>query len=205
MNVLITGFEPFNKELINPSYEAVKLLPNEIDDIKITKLQLPVTYNNAFEKVLSELNSNHYDVVLLVGQAGGRKGITLEKVAINYNFASIPDNDGVSLNHQKIISSGPDAYFTTLPIIRMERVLKENNILSSISFSAGAFVCNNLMYLTLDYAKKCNTKVGFIHVPYSKEQVENKENIPYMELNDIVKGLEICIKESVMEEDLVCQ
>ena len=203
MNILITGFEPFDKEIINSSYEAVKLLPNRIENIDITKLEVPVTYQNAAIVVLEELKNNKYDAVILVGQAGGRKDITLEKVAINYIYAKISDNQGVSLNHQNIVDCGDDAYFTTLPIIRMSRVLNENNIPASISFTAGAFVCNNLMYKILNYAKGSNLKVGFIHVPYCREQLINKENIPFMELEDIKKGLEICVKECLMEEDTI--
>ena len=193
---------PFNNEPINPSFEAVKRLPNMIGDIEIIKLELPVTYNNGFNTLYNEIKDKEYDAIILVGQAGGRKAISLEKVAINYIYASIPDNDGVSLNHHNIYNDSPAAYFSTLPILRMERVLKENGINAMISYTAGTYVCNHLMYSTLNYIKNNNlkTKVGFIHVPYIKEQVENKENMPYMELDDIAKALYICI-ENVMEED----
>jgi pyroglutamyl-peptidase len=199
MKVLITGFAPFNNEKINPSYEAVKLISDMIDDIIVEKLEVPVSFNNAFKTVLNKIKDTDYDAVILVGQAGGRSMITLEKVAINYRYATIPDNDGASFNHESIIEDGMDAYFTTLPIVKMVDKLKENDIKASISFTAGTYVCNDLMYRVINYFKENNknTKAGFIHVPYIKEQVENKENMPYMELNDIVKGLSICIKESV--------
>jgi pyroglutamyl-peptidase len=199
MKVLITGFAPFNNEKINPSYEAVKLISDMIDDIIVEKLEVPVSFNNAFKTVLNKIKDTDYDAVILVGQAGGRSMITLEKVAINYRYATIPDNDGASFNHESIIEDGMDAYFTTLPIVKMVDKLNENNLKASISFTAGTYVCNDLMYRVINYFKENykNTKAGFIHVPYIKEQVENKENMPYMELNDIVKGLSICIKESV--------
>ena len=199
MKVLITGFAPFNNEKINPSYEAVKLISDMIDDITLEKLEVPVSFNNAFLTVLDKLKDDDYDAVILVGQAGGRSMITLEKVAINYRYAAIADNDGNSFNHENIIEDGMDAYFTTLPIVKMVDKLNENSIKASISFTAGAYVCNDLMYQVIKYLKDNNkkTKAGFIHVPFIKEQVEGKENIPYMELNDIVKGLSICIKESV--------
>jgi pyroglutamyl-peptidase len=199
MKVLITGFAPFNNEKINPSYEAVKLISDMIDDIIVEKLEVPVSFNNAFKTVLNKIKDTDYDAVILVGQAGGRSMITLEKVAINYRYAAIPDNDGASFNHESIIEDGMDAYFTTLPIVKMVDKLKENDIKASISFTAGTYVCNDLMYRVINYFKENNknTKAGFIHVPFVKEQVENKENMPYMELNDIVKGLNICIKESV--------
>lgn len=199
MKVLITGFAPFNNEKINPSYEAVKLISDMIDDIIVEKLEVPVSFNNAFKTVLNKIKDTDYDAVILVGQAGGRSMITLEKVAINYRYAAIPDNDGASYNHESIIEDGMDAYFTTLPIVKMVDKLNENDIKASISFTAGTYVCNDLMYRVINYFKENNknTKAGFIHVPYIKEQVENKENMPYMELNDIIKGLSICIKESV--------
>ena len=201
MKVLITGFAPFNNEKINPSYEAVKLLPNKIDLIEIDKLEVPVSYTKGFLTVLDKIKENDYDAVILVGQAGGRSMISLEKVAINYRYATIPDNDGDSFNHESIISNGLDAYFTTLPIIKMVDKLKENDIKAMISFSCGTYVCNDLMYKVINYYKENNknTKAGFIHVPYIKEQVENKENMPYMELSEIVKALEICVKECVGE------
>ena len=127
--------------------------------------------------------------------------ISLEKVAINYRYATIPDNDGDSFNHESIIVGNSDAYFSTLPIIEMVDKLKENDIKAMISFSCGTYVCNDLMYKVINYYKENNknTKAGFIHVPYIKEQVENKENMPYMELSEIVKALEICVKECVGE------
>lgn len=202
MKVLITGFAPFNNEKINPSYEAVKLLPNKIDEIIINKLEVPVSYNSAYLTVFEKIEKEEYDAIILVGQAGGRSAISLEKVAINYHYASIPDNDGVSLNHTKIYDNGLDAYFSTLPILKMEEELKSNNINAMISFSCGTYVCNNLMYKVLHYLKEenKNTKAGFIHVPYIKEQVENKEKMPYMELDEIVKALQICVKECVGEK-----
>ena len=199
MKVLITGFAPFNNEKINPSYEAVKLISDMIDDIIVEKLEVPVSFNNAFKTVLNKIKDTDYDAVILVGQAGGRSMISLEKVAINYRYAAIPDNDGASFNHESIIEDGMNAYFTTLPIVKMVDKLKENDIKASISFTAGTYVCNDLMYQVIKYFEdnNKNTKAGFIHVPFVKEQVENKENMPYMELNDIIKGLSICIKESV--------
>lgn len=202
MKILITGFAPFNNEKINPSYEAVKLLPDKINDIIIEKLEVPVSYLNGYMEVYSKIKYEDYDAIILVGQAGGRSVISLEKVAINYCYANISDNDGLSFNHSNIYYDGADAYFTTLPIIKMEETLKENNIKAAISYTCGTFVCNDLMYRVLHYLKMKNkkTRAGFIHVPYIKEQVENKENMPYMELSEIVEALKICVVCALEEE-----
>lgn len=192
MKILITGFDPFNKETVNPAYLAVSKLKNTYDDIILTKLEIPTSFNHSFEILSQELN-NDYDAVIMVGQAGGRKEISLEKVAINYIDAKIADNDGLVISHQAINSNGKDAYFTTLPILKLLSDLEKESIPAKISYSAGTFVCNYLMYKTLEHFNTTNTKVGFIHVPYIKEQIKD-DKTPFMDLEIITKALEIIIK-----------
>lgn len=192
MKILITGFDPFNKETVNPAYLAVSKLRNTYDDIILTKLEIPTSFNHSFEILSQELN-NDYDAVIMVGQAGGRKEISLEKVAINYIDAKIADNDGLVISHQAINSNGKDAYFTTLPILKLLSDLEKESIPAKISYSAGTFVCNYLMYKTLEHFNTTNTKVGFIHVPYIKEQIKD-DKTPFMDLEIITKALEIIIK-----------
>ena len=192
MKILITGFDPFNKETVNPAYLAVSKLKNTYDDIILTKLEIPTSFNHSFEILSQELN-NDYDAVIMVGQAGGRKEISLEKVAINYIDAKIADNDGLVISHQAINSNGKDAYFTTLPILKLLSDLEKESIPAKISYSAGTFVCNYLMYKTLEHFNTTNTKVGFIHVPYIKEQIKD-DKTPYMDLDMITKALETIIK-----------
>lgn len=192
MKILITGFDPFNKETVNPAYLAVSKLRNTYDDIILTKLEIPTSFSHSFEILSQELN-NDYDAVIMVGQAGGRKEISLEKVAINYIDAKIADNDGLVISHQAINSNGKDAYFTTLPILKLLSDLEKESIPAKISYSAGTFVCNYLMYKTLEHFNTTNTKVGFIHVPYIKEQIKD-DKTPYMDLEIITKALEIIIK-----------
>lgn len=192
MKILITGFDPFNKETVNPAYLAVSKLRNTYDDIILTKLEIPTSFSHSFEILSQELN-NDYDAVIMVGQAGGRKEISLEKVAINYIDAKIADNDGLVISHQAINSNGKDAYFTTLPILKLLSDLEKESIPAKISYSAGTFVCNYLMYKTLEHFNTTNTKVGFIHVPYIKEQIKD-DKTPYMDLDMITKALEIIIK-----------
>lgn len=192
MKILITGFDPFNQETVNPAYLAVSKLRNTYDDIILTKLEIPTSFSHSFEILSQELNNN-YDAVIMVGQAGGRKEISLEKVAINYIDAKIADNDGLVVSHQAINSNGKDAYFTTLPILKLLSDLEKESIPAKISYSAGTFVCNYLMYKTLEQFNTTNTKVGFIHVPYIKEQIKD-DKTPYMDLDMITKALETIIK-----------
>ena len=192
MKILITGFDPFNKETVNPAYLAVSKLRNTYDDIILTKLEIPTSFSHSFEILSQELN-NDYDAVIMVGQAGGRKEISLEKVAINYIDAKIADNDGLVISHQAINLNGKDAYFTTLPILKLLSDLEKESIPAKISYSAGTFVCNYLMYKTLEHFNTTNTKVGFIHVPYIKEQIKD-DKTPYMDLDMITKALETIIK-----------
>ena len=192
MNILITGFDPFNNAAINPSYEAIKLLPDYINGHKINKLLIPTSFKRSFDVLKESLDNNHYDYVILVGQAGGRNSITPEKVAINYIDASIKDNDNLIYHDQPINKNNKEAYFSTLPIIKIRDLLNENDIKSTISYSAGTFVCNYLMYRTLEYFENTNTKAGFVHVPFENSQVSDNKYFS-MPLEEIKRALEIII------------
>ena len=188
--LLITGFVPFGGEKINPSWEAVQRLPDEIGGFSLTKLLVPVVFGKAAECVISAADKLNPDVIISVGQAGGRKAITPEMVAINLRFAKIPDNDGNSPKDEPIIEGGVNAYFSTLPVRRMAEAISGCGVPAEVSYSAGAYVCNDLLYTLLDRYSADGVGVGFIHVPYVTEQ--NKE--PAMSLDDIVKGLTLAIE-----------
>lgn len=183
--LLITGFEPFGGEEINPSWEAVRRLPDEIGGFSLTKLLVPVVFDKAAECVITAANELMPDVIISVGQAGGRKAITPEMVAINLKFAKIPDNEGNLPKDEPIIEGGENAYFSTLPVRRMAEAISGCGVSAEVSYSAGAYVCNDLLYTLLDRYSADGVGVGFIHVPYVSEQ--GKE--PSMSLDDIVKGL----------------
>lgn len=188
--LLITGFEPFGGEIINPSWEAVSRLADEIGGYSVTKLSVPVVFDKATECVTNVADELMPDAIILVGQAGGRSAITPELVAINLRYAKIPDNDGNKPMDESIIRGGENAYFSTLPVRKMAEAIGTLGIPSQVSYSAGAYVCNDLLYSLL--ARYDGTGVGicFIHVPYVTEQ--NKE--PAMSLDDIVKGLTVAIE-----------
>ena len=188
--LLITGFEPFGGETINPSWEAVSRLSEIIGEYEITKLLIPVVFGEASKRVIETASKTNPDVIISVGQAGGRNAITPELVAINLRHATIPDNNGNKPQDESIVKDGEAAYFSDLPVRKMSDAIKDSGISSSVSYSAGAYVCNDVLYTLLDRYKGKKTRVGFIHIPYSKEQ--GKE--PSMALDDIIEGLTVAIE-----------
>lgn len=190
--LLITGFEPFGGQTINPSWEAVRALPSQIGNCELIKLQIPTEFHRAAEYVLKQADSLKPDVILCIGQAGGRKGITPEVIAINLQEASIPDNAGRQPTNTPVIPNGPAAYFSTTPIRDMVKEMQDHSIPCSLSYSAGAFVCNDVFYTLSHHYAGTQTRIGFIHVPFLPEQA--KKNEPSLPLDQIVKGLCSCIE-----------
>lgn len=200
MKVLITGFTPFGGEKINPSYEAVKLISDKIAEAKIIKLELPTVFGKSIDTLAECIEREKPDVVICVGQAGGRFEVSMERVAINLDDARIEDNEGNKPIDNVIYEDGENAYFTNLPIKAMVKKIRDNNIPANVSNTAGTFVCNHIMYglLYLIDKKYPNIKGGFIHVPFIPQQVLTKRQTPYMTLNEITKGLTHAI-EAVVE------
>lgn len=192
--ILITGFQPFGGESINPSYEAVKRLPDEIDGNRIIKLELPVVFGKAAEILARKIEELKPDAVISVGQAGGRNAITPELIGVNVDNGRIPDNDGNQPVWEPISKSGPDGLFTRLPVHEMVKSMNDAGISASVSMTAGAYVCNDLMYRTLLATDGSGLPCGFIHVPFIPEQTEGKTNVPSIPLDDITRGLEICVR-----------
>ena len=188
--LLITGFEPFGGESINPSWEAVMRLPDEINGYKLSKLLIPVVFGEAAERVLDAAQELLPDVIISVGQAGGRAAIAAELVAINLRHATIPDNSSAQPQDEPIATNGPNAYFSTLPVRKIATAIKSSGISADVSYSAGTYVCNDVLYTLLDHYSGESTRVGFIHIPYCKEQCKE----PSMKLDDVVKGLTVAIQ-----------
>lgn len=202
MKVLMTGFEPFGCEKINPSFEAVKKLDDQIAGAHIIKAEIPTVYRKSIETLTKIIEKEKPDIVICVGQAGGRCDITVERVAINIDDARISDNEDNQPIDKKIYEDGKNAYFSNLPIKAMVNEINDNLIPASISNTAGTFVCNHIMYglLYMINKKYTNIKGGFIHVPFIPEQVIGKKNAPSMSLDNIVKGLKCSIKATVENE-----
>ena len=202
MKILVTGFDPFGGEPTNPAIESVKRIDENIEGAEIIKLEIPTVFHKASDVVEAKIKEVKPDVILSVGQAGGRYGITVERVAINEDDARIEDNEGNQPIDVKIREDGAPAYFASLPIKAMVEEIKKENIPASVSNSAGTFVCNHIMYQDLYLAEKYgDIKAGFIHVPFLTEQVLDKPNTASMSLDDIVRGLNAAIRAIVKYND----
>ena len=190
--LLITGFDPFGRASVNPAREAVMALPDTVGDYALTKLEIPTVFGLAAETVLRAAEALCPDVILCVGQAGGRAAITPEVVAINLREASIPDNAGNQPKNMPVVENAPAAYFSTLPVRAMAEGVKAAGIPCSLSYSAGVFVCNDLLYTLLHHFDGTDTRVGFVHIPYLPEQAG--EGVASLPLEDAVRGLTAAIQ-----------
>ena len=187
--LLITGFDPFGGQNINPSWEAVKRLPEEIGEYTVWKLQIPTVFDLAAQTVLEKAKEVCPDVIISVGQAGSRGAVTPERVGINIRDARIPDNQGNQPEDVPVVSDGPTAWFSTLPVKAMVENIKAAGLPGAVSNTAGTFVCNDVLYTLLHHYQGTGVRCGFIHVPWLPEQ-----GSPNMPLEDIVAALTACIR-----------
>ena len=190
--LLMTGFDPFGGADRNPAREAVMTLPSVIGDYEIIPLEIPTVFGTAAETVLRTAQELCPNAILCIGQAAGRATITPEVVGINLRNASIPDNAGNQPQHTPVVEGAPAAYFSTLPVREMVAAIQGAGLPSSLSYSAGVFVCNDLLYTLLHHYDGTTTRVGFIHIPCLPEQA--KEGCPSLPLHDIVRGLTAAIE-----------
>lgn len=187
--LLITAFEAFDGETVNASLEAVSALPDRIGEWDIHKLTIPVVFGKGAQAVMDFTKRCPMDAVLCIGQAAGRSAVTPEMLAINLQYASIPDNDG-NCPKDEPIENGKEARFSTMPIRRMAETVKANGIPCEVSYSAGTYVCNDTYYRLLSFFEGTPVKVGFIHLP-----VTPKQGSPSLETECAVKALQIAIRE----------
>lgn len=199
MKILVTGFDPFAEDTINPAIEAVKKLPDTIDDALIIKLEIPTVFHKSAEVVREAILAEKPDYILNIGQAGGRTDLTPERLAINLDDARIKDNEGQQPIDQPIKNDGDAAYFSQLPIKGMVDYMKKEGLPASVSNSAGTFVCNHIMYQTLYLTANefPEIKAGFMHIPFMTEQVVDRAEKPSLSLDNIIKGIEASIKAIV--------
>ena len=203
MKILVTGFDPFGGEPINPAIESVKRLPDNIAGAEIIKLEIPTVRKKSLEKIEKAINEHNPDIILSIGQAGGRFDISIERVGINLDDFRIPDNEGNQIIDEPVFPDGENSYFVKLPVKAMVQNVQKNNIPASVSYTAGTFVCNHVLYgvLYLIEKKYKGKKSGFIHIPFLPQQVVDKRNMPSMELNTIVKGLTAAIEAIVKNNE----
>ena len=200
MKLLITGFDPFGGEQTNPAIEAVKRLPAAIAGATVVPLEIPTVFGTCAEVVRQAIITERPDVVLSVGQAGGRSALTPERIAINLDDGRIPDNAGFQPIDQPIQPNGPAAYFTQLPVKAMARAIRQAGLPSHVSTTAGTYVCNHIMYQVqhLRATEFPQLQAGFIHIPFLPEQVVQRSGVPSLSLTDDVRGLTAAIRAIVI-------
>ncbi|MEE1106388.1 MAG: pyroglutamyl-peptidase I [Macrococcus canis] len=200
--VIVTGFDPFNNETLNPSFEAVRQLPDTILDAEIIKLELPTAFEKGAASLKETIMQNFPEIVICVGQAGGRDKISVEQVAINLIEARIPDNGGVQPSSKTIQEDGENAYFSNLPVKAMVKSIQDHEIPAEISYSAGTFVCNEIMYQLLYMIQNefPSIRGGFIHVPFAPEQTDTHPSLP---IATITEALHLAIEAALTyQEDI---
>ena len=202
MKILVTGFTPFGGEQINPSWEAVKRLPDRIGEAVLLKRELPTEFVASGTVLHGLLERLRPDAVLCVGQYGGANGICVERVAVNLRDARIADNAGKQPTDEPVVAGGPDAYFATIPTREIVDALREQNIPAQLSYSAGTFVCNNLLYCALHESAQSYPapRCGFVHVPYLPEQTRDG-SAPSMSLALMVEALTSAVREIAAENE----
>ena len=204
MKVLVTGFDPFGGEAVNPAFEAVKLLPDEIAGAEIIKLEIPTVFSKCGPAVEEGIKKYEPDIVINVGQAGGRSCVTIEQVAVNLAEARIPDNDGEQPSDEPVQKDGAPAYYATIPVKAIVKNIRDHGIPCHISYTAGTYVCNCIMYNVLHMAatKYSNIRAGFIHVPFAAQQAVEKPNgTPFMSLEMIADSLKYAIEATVKNKE----
>ena len=202
MKILVTGFDPFGGEKINPAIESVKQLPDTIAGAEIIKLEIPTVARKSLQRIDEAIKKYDPDIILSIGQAGGRSDITVERIGINIDDFRIADNEGNQIVDEPVFSDGEPAYFSTLPVKAMVENIRRTDIPASISYTAGTFACNHVLYGVryLIEKKYKGKKSGFIHIPFLPEQVVDKRNMPSMSLETIILALISAIEAIVANE-----
>ncbi|CAM5606076.1 pyroglutamyl-peptidase I [Rhodanobacter lindaniclasticus] len=194
--ILLTGFDPFGGETVNPSWEAARALHGRrIGGHRVVARQMPTQFAASLRLLRAALRETTPAIVLGVGQAGGRTQLSLERVAINLQDARIPDNAGAQPIDEPVIAGAPAAYFSTLPLKAMLAALHEAGVPTGISHTAGTYVCNHLAYAMLHWsARKRGVRAGFIHIPWLPAQAASRHGAASMALEEMVRGLEIALR-----------
>ncbi len=203
--VLLTGFEPFGGERINPSWEAVRALDGWQGGPAIVHArQMPCVFGAAIDTLASAIADIQPQLVLCVGQAGGRSEVSVERVAINLDDGRIADNAGHQPIDLPVVAGGPAGYFSSLPIKAMVRDLRAAGVPASVSNTAGTFVCNHIFYGLMHLlTAQPGVRGGFIHIPYLPVQAAQFPGAPSMALETLIDALRIAVvTASTVREDV---
>lgn len=197
--VLLTGFEPFGGDAVNPSGEAVHLAAAQWNgpEVLVTAV-LPVTFEGAADALEQLLDEHDPDVVVAVGLAGGRSGITIERVAVNLVDARIPDNAGAQPIDEPSLDEAPAAVFSSLPVKAIVQAVSASGIPTSLSTTAGTFVCNHVFFRAAVWAEDAGRRAGFVHVPWATGQAPDDE--PELPVSDIARALLVAIRTTLDTE-----
>lgn len=197
--ILITGFTPFGSEKENPSQMVVEAIDDTFCGVEVVKDILPVSFAKAGKMIVDLIEDVRPEVVICLGQAGGRNEPSIERIAVNLNDSNKADNDGDIPEERVIVSGGASAYFSSLPIKDIVKNIKTSGLPATVSNTAGLFVCNHVFYSALHHVsvRGLATKVGFIHLPYLPQQVIDKKGKPYMSLSDMLTVLKVAIDTTI--------
>lgn len=203
MKALVTGFDPFGGADVNPSSLAVRRLRRRIGGVEVHTAELPTSYARSASVLAAAIAEVAPEIVLCIGQAGGRSALSLERVAINVQDARIPDNDGHQPIDRPVHENGPAAHFTTLPIKACVLAIRDAGLPAAVSNSAGTFVCNHIFYTLMEMLRhrRLPARGGFLHIPYLPEQAARLDGAPSMALQEIVRGIEIVLEVSASRVD----
>lgn len=191
-SILLTGFEPFAGDSINPSWEAVRQLDqHRLGEHSLVAVQLPCVFGDAITQLQAAIDRVQPELVLCVGQAGGRSALSLERVAINLDDARIEDNRGQQPLDRPVIDGAPAGYFSTLPVKAMVQAARDAGIPAEVSYTAGTFVCNHVMFGLLHHlaAHHPASRGGFLHIPWLPQQVVQRPGGASMGVELVVKGI----------------
>ena len=200
MKILLTAFDPFGCVTINPAQEAVRLVADTVAGAEIVKLEVPTVFHKSIEVMLQKAREVRPDAILCIGQSGGRSELTPERVAINISDARFADNEGNQPIDEPIYPDGAAAYFSNLPVKEMVEAIRAAGIPSSLSNTAGTYVCNHLMYGVLYHIERemPGVRGGFIHVPFVPRQVARRGTpAPSLSEQDIARGIEAALEAIV--------
>lgn len=197
--VLLTGFEPFDGETVNPSWEAVRALHGKrIGGHRVVARALPVVFGAAGTALRVALRETQPALALCVGQAGGRAQLSLERIAINVDDARIADNTGACPIDTPVVADGPAAYFATLPVKAMLAALRDAGIPAEVSQTAGTYVCNHVFYGLMHALRRTpRVRGGFMHIPYSPEQAAAHPGAPSLATEVVVEGLRVALRAAL--------
>jgi pyroglutamyl-peptidase len=195
LKALVTGFEPFGGDGINPSSLAVDRLKKKYGSLVVHTATLPCSFARSTGVLQEAIDKARPDIVLCVGLAGGRSELCLERVGINVQDARICDNDGKQPIDKPVVKNGPAAHFATLPIKACVAAMRQAGLAATVSNTAGTFVCNHILYALMDIASRHPTALrgGFLHVPYAPDQIARVGTAPSMSIADVARGIEIIL------------